>query len=261
MNKHKIILTTAIAFFLICQNTNAQQKDTVTISAANLRFDNIKYGKSSYLVYNKRTKEGPAQGIYVVNIRVAPIVYKQQPAIEITQQWDGRDTIIHRAYTVLSKKDFSTRLHQTSWKALAYSTIFDFDNHRVSFDGIIGDSAKHKIVSDFDESFSSYNLNWHADLFIFTRLPYHTNRCFRVNFFDPGSGRPSEEIYSVIGSDILLTTAGKKVSCWVMKREGKPAGNYQKFWIDKKSKLVLKEEDLFNNRYRFKLKLEISEDN
>jgi hypothetical protein len=259
MNNHKLIFTVAIAFSLIVQCAEAQKKDTVTISAANLRFDGLKYGKASYLVYNKKAKDSPAEGIYMVNINVALVKYKQKPAIEISQQWDGKDTIIHRAYTILNGTDFSTRLHQTSWKGLRYSTTFDFDTRKVSFEGSIADSNKVKIISAFDESFTNYNLNWHSDLFIFTRLPFKANRSFRINFFDPGAGKPTEEIYSVIGNDELMTIAGKKISCWVMQRMGKTAGSYQKFWVDKKTRLVLKEEDLFNNRYRFKLKLEVAE--
>ncbi|MBI1341490.1 MAG: hypothetical protein GC171_01015 [Terrimonas sp.] len=259
MKKARLLFTVTIAFSLIVQCADAQKKDTLTISAANLRFDGIKYGKASYLVYNKKTKDSPAEGMYMVNITVAPFRYKQQPAIEISQQWDGRDTIVHRAYTVLNKTDFSTLLHQTSWKVLGYTTTFDFDIRKVSFDGKVADSNKLKIVSDFDASFANYNLNWHSDLFIFTRLPYKANRSFRINFFDPGFGKPTEEIYSVIGSDVLLTTSGKKIICWVMERKGKTTGSYQKFWVDKKSRLVLKEEDLFNSRYRFKLKLEVVE--
>lgn len=259
MKNYKYIFTVAIVFSLIVQCADAQKQDTVTISASNLRYDHIKYGIASYLVYNKKTKDSPAEGIYMVNINVAPVKYKQQPAIEISQQWDGKDTIIHRAYTILNKTDLSTRLHLTSWKGLTYTTTFDFDARKVSFEGTVADTNKLKIVSAFDESFASYNLNWHSDLFIFTRLPYKTNRCFRINFFDPGFGKPSEEIYSVTGSEVLLTTAGKKIRCWVMERKGKTAGSYQKFWVDKKTRLVLKEEDLFNNRYRFKLKLEVAD--
>lgn len=240
----------------ICKCT---EKDTVTISASNLSYDGIKYGKASYLVYNKNRKDSPAEGMYMVNINVTSVKYKHQRGIEISQQWDGRDTIIHRANTVLNGADFSTRLHQTSWQRTGYTTTFDFDARKVAFEGTVADSNKLKIVSDFDASFTSYNLNWHSDLFIFTRLPYKANRSFRINFFDPGFGKPTEEIYSVTGSDVLLTTAGKNINCWVMERKGKTAGSYQKFWIDKKTRIVLKEEDLFNNRYRFKLKLEVVE--
>lgn len=261
MKSNKHVLTIASAFILISQCATAQKRDTVTVSASNLRFKDIKYGKASYLVYNKKAKDSPAEGMYLVNMNIAPSKYKQQPVIEISQLWDGRDTFIHSAYTVLSRADFSTRLHKTSWKGLSYTITFDFDARNVSFEGTVADSNKLKIVSAFDESFASYNLNWHSDLFIFTRLPYKANRTFRINFFDPGFGKPTEEMYSVIGSDVLLNTEAKKIKCWVMERKGKTAGSYQKFWVDKKSRLVIKEEDLFNNRYRYKLALAIAEGN
>lgn len=252
-----------ILFVFISSFTNqglaSQKNDTLTISAANLRYDNIKYGRASYIVFNKKTKESPAQGIYLVHINVTPVKYKQEPVIEIAQQWDGKDTIIHRANTYLNAMDYSTRFHQTWWKGLTYTSTFDFDTHNILIEGNIADSTKQKIDSAFDESFNSYNLNWHSDLFIFTRLPYKSNRYFRIRLFDPGFGRPSDEIYFVSGSESLMNTSGKKISCWVMERKGKVADSYQKFWVDKKSKLVLKEEDLFNNRYRFKIKLEIAD--
>lgn len=254
---HVFIFT--IAFTLLCNYSHAQNSDTVSISAPTLYSKNIPYGKIDYLVYNKQAKDSPAQGLYLVQIQMERILYKGQPAIAISQQWDGRDTVLHRAYTVLSATDFSTRLHQTSWKGLGYSSRFDFDDRTVIFEGKIADSNKTKIISAFDASFAGYNLNWHTDLFIFTRLPYRENRSFRIQFYDPGFGKPSEEIYSVTGSDVLRTDAGKKINCWVMEHTGKAAGSYQKFWIDKKTRLVLKEEDLFNNRYRFKRKLQVAE--
>jgi hypothetical protein len=259
MNKLKNSMMIAATCMLSTQVTTAQVRDTVMITAANLSYSGIKYGQAAYLVYNKKSKDSPAEGVYMVNINVALIEYKKQPAIEITQRWDGRDTIIHRAHTILNKADFSTRFHQISWKSLTYATTFDFDSRNVSFEGSIADSTKQKIVAAFDESFQNYNLNWHSDLFVFTRFPYKANRTFKIVFYDPGSGRPSEEIYSVIGSDVLHTNRGEKINCWIMERKGKAEGSYQKFWIDKKSKLVYKEEDLFNNRYRFKLKLAVTQ--
>jgi hypothetical protein len=257
--KRLLFLFILMTFLTPSNQSYALPKDTVKITANNLNTNFAKYGKISYLVYNKKTKESPAEGLYVVNMDVASISYIHQPAVALTQQWDGRDTVIHTAYTVLSVDDFSTRLHQTYWKGMGYSTKFDFDSKNVSFEGTVADSNKAKITEAFDASFASYNLNWHSDLFIFTLLPYKENRSFKINFYDPGFGKPTEEIYSVTGSDVLTTYSGRKISCWVMEHKGKSVGSYQKFWIDKKERIVLKEEDLFNNRYRYKLKLEISE--
>jgi hypothetical protein len=143
---------------------------------------------------------------------------------------------------------------------LPYSSKFDFAARKVSFDGTISDSSMGKIQEAFNESFEQYNLNWHSDLFIFTILPFKENRSFKINFYDPGFGKPQEVVYDITGSERLSTYSGNKIDCWLM--ECKHAGkDYQRFWIDKKNKVVVKEEDVFNSRYRYKIKLEVGENN
>jgi hypothetical protein len=258
--KYLLLLFLPFAFSISTQHAIAQKRDTVTIIGSNINYSAVKYGEVSYLVYNKKTKESPATGFYVANMTVAPIRYNGQPAIAITQKWDARDTIAHTAYTVLKLSDLSTLLHETSWMRLPYSSKFDFVARKVSFDGTISDSSSAKIEEAFNESFEQYNLNWHSDLFIFTTLPFKENRSFKINFYDPGFGKPQEVLYDITGSELLSTYSGSKIYCWVM--ECKHAGkDYQRFWIDKKNKVVLKEEDIFNGRYRYKIKLEVGDNN
>lgn len=243
------------------QNVTAQKMDTITISPSNLNKNAIKYGEVTYVVYNKKSKESPSEGIYLSKIDVRQKLYNNKETVEIKQQWDKGDTVVHTATTILNASDFSTLYHKTYWKRLGYSTTFDFESKKIVFDGMVADSVKSAATQDFTESFKKYNLNWHSDLIIFTLLPYAENRVFKINFFDPGFGKSSENIYTVIGSDNLLTFAGKKTSCWIL--EIKIPGNvgYQKFWVNKENNSILKEEDFFNNTYRYKLKLEVAENN
>jgi hypothetical protein len=252
-----ILLT---AFTISSEQIMAQKRDTVVITGSNLNPKGVKYGNISYLVYNKKTKESPATGLYVANIMVAPINYHGKPAIAITQKWNARDTIAHTAYTVLNSSDLSTLYHEISWLGLPYSTKFDFEQRKISFEGKITDSSRMKIEEPFNESFGQHNLNWHSDLFIFTTLPFKENRSFKINFYDPGSGKPQEVVYDVTGSEPLATYSGKKIDCWVMEYK-RPGNDYQRFWISKKDKEVLKEEDLFHSRYRYKMKLEVTDNN
>lgn len=241
------------------QFSSAQQRDTVEITGNKINHAAIKYGNASYLVFNKKTKESAATGFYVANMNIAPVNYDNQPAIAIRQRWEARDTFAHTATTILKAGDLSTLLHETHWMRLPYSTTYDFVARKVSFDGTISDSTKAKLYNEFSESFGDYNLNWHSDLFIFTVLPYKANRSFKINFYDPGFGKPKEVVYDVTGSEKLDTYAGK-VDCWVMEYKH-PGKDYQRFWIDKQNKEVVKEEDFFNNQYRYKIKLEVAENN
>ena len=259
----KYFLKTFLFFTLTISTTAsfAQKKDTIIITADNLKKAEIKYGRVTYVVYNKKTKNSPADGIYLAKINIKPVLYNNKNAVSIEQEWDRGDTVIHSAHTVLNKAGFSTLLHETYWKRQSYSTKFDFETKEVSFKGPVADSVKSKVIQDFNESFDHYNLNWHSDLIIFTLLPYKENRVFKINFFDPGFGKASEEIYSVTGSDMLNGPSGKETDCWILEIKIPSINGYQKFWVDKKRTEVLKEEDFYNNTYRYKLKLAVSEIN
>lgn len=258
---NKFFLTIVFVFF--ATPSFAQTKgDTLVIGAKDLQLKNLKTGNSTYVVYNKKTKESPAEKIVLVKIKAESTTYNNKPAFAVTQQWDSDGSVAHTAYTVFDAKDFSTLLHDTYWKRLGYSTKFDFEARKVSFEGNVSDNDKQKSEQDFNESFNKYNLNWHSDLIIFTLLPYKENRNFKINFFDPGFGKSQEVLYSVTGSDFLTNSSSEKIECWVLENKfTQNGGGYQKFWISKKQKEVLKEEDSFNNTFRYKLKSEISEDN
>lgn len=236
-------------------SSSAQKRDTITITSKNLDHKAVKFGEVSYLVFNKKSIDAPATGLYISNISVAPIKINNQTAIAISQKWDARDTVAHTAYTVLSSVDFSTLLHETWWIRLPYKSKFDFVSKQVSCKGAISDSTSAKIKEAFNESFEHYNLNWHSDLFIFTLLPYRANTSFKINFYDPGFGKPQDVIYNVTGSEKLKTYTGI-IDCWVM--ELNKGADYQKFWIDKKEKVVIKEEDFFSGKYRYKIKLDVA---
>ncbi len=253
-------------FFLLLSLTIssiAKSIDTIRITPENIDVKALQTGSYSYILYNKQTKESPAQRITLVKINVEPQLYHNKPALVITQEWD-RDTIMHSAYSVFDAKDFSSILHDTYWKSLGYAMKFDFEAKTVDFTdkgikGGIPDSIKSGAVKDFNQSFQKYNLNWHADLLIYQLLPYKDNRTFVINYYDPGFGKPEDVMYTVTGSDLLTDQDGKKIDCWVLNYSDGPIG-YERFWISKKTKEVLKEEDFGTRGYRYKIKLGISGD-
>lgn len=257
----KIFLAIVFAFYAVACFAQAKG-DTLVVQGKDLELKNLKTGNSTYIVYNKKTKESPAEKIVLVKIKTERATRDNKPAFAVTQQWDSDGAIVHTAYTVFDSKDFSTLFHDTYWKRLGYSTKFDFEAKKVAFDGNVSDGDKQKSEQDFNDSFNKYNLNWHSDLIIFTLLPYKENRNFKINFYDPGFGKAQEVLYSVTGSDWLTDSAGEKIECWILENKFTlNGGGYQRFWISKKKHEVLKEEDSFNNTFRYKLKLEVSEDN
>lgn len=261
MKRSNVAVLILAALFAAASSAFAQTKgDTIVVEAKDLIAKNLPSGNLAYIVYRKKTKQSPSENIVLVRIKVEPKPYNNKPSVAITQQWESDGNIVHTAYTVLDAKDFSTLLHDTYWKRLGYSAKFDFVSKKVSFDGNASDKTKQQSEQDFNESFNKYNLNWHSDLIIFALLPYKENRTFKINFYDPGFGKAEEALYSVTGSDALTNSSGEKVECWVLEHKLTTGDDYQKFWISKRKREVLKEEDSFNGMYRFKLKLDVSEE-
>src|SRR6476660_4860269 len=93
--------------------------------------------------------------------------------------------------------------------------------------------------------------NWHSDLVLLPLLPYEKGGTLRVHLFDVD--------YIVAGERRLQGADGGTFDCWLVETEsGKPgSGNYQRFWIDKTSRVVIKEEDVFNGQYRSKVLLSV----
>jgi hypothetical protein len=237
----------------------AQKLDTVDIGSTSLKLADLNLGKRTYIVYNKKSKEGFVEKPLIVKIETSTANQNGKKIISIVQSWEA-DTIVHTSSTQLSQTDFSTLKHQFYWKRLGYSSTYDFEKKTVSFEGIVPDSTKAKVIDEFNESFNKYHLNWHSDLIIFPLLPLDEYKVFRINFYDPGFGAATTVFYTVLGAEMLSVSKKEKIDCWILEHKLVGGANgYQRFWISKKTKEVIREEDFFNGRYRFKIKLSVAE--
>lgn len=255
--KHLFIV---IIVFVLTINALGQTADTVLINKQNLEFKYLQPGNSTYLIYFKKTAESPAEKMTLVKMNIAPTVVSGRKAFAVTQEWTAADEVMHKSYTLHAADDFSTLRQDIWWKPAGFTAKFDFLSKQVSFEGTIADAAKERIVKDFNESFDSYNLCWHSDLVIFPLFPYKNGRTFKVNFYDPGASKAAIAEYKVTGSE-SLASGGDTIDCWVMEhKSASPAGvSYvQRFWISKKTREVLKEEDQYNGGFRYKFKLGVS---
>lgn len=239
--------------------SRAQKGDTIHVRPSDLNIKDLQTGHYTYLIVRQKAKDSPATSMILAKLSVQRETYHDKPAIIVRQQWD-RDSIVHKAYTVFDARDFSTLVHDTYWRVLGYSMIFDFETRSFdskNIDRPIPDSVRKSCAEELAGSFGAYNLNWHDDLIIYSMLPYKENRTFMINYYDPGFGKPVEVGYRVMGSDILTDRGGASIDCWILEH-GDENGT-EKFWISKKTREVLKEEDHGKSGgYRFKYKLGVA---
>jgi hypothetical protein len=108
------------------------------VRPADLNIKGLQTGNYTYLIVRQKAKDSPATSMILAKMSVQRDTYHNKPAIIVRQQWD-RDSIVHKAYTVFDARDFSTLLHDTYWRVLGFSMIFDFETRK--FDSRAVDQA------------------------------------------------------------------------------------------------------------------------
>lgn len=257
MNPFTLLL---FAGMLPCAFVSAQKKDTVYIQPDQVNTKVLIPGTHRWLVYFKMGVDSPRTLFNIWSRHIERKKYEGKDAIEIKQVWEDKDSIMHTTLSVSDAKDFRSLYHQSWWKQRG-STSFNFLTGEASVnDKIItaGDTATRtkRIRQAFDTALTQYTLNWHLDLEVFPQLPYQNNKTFMINFYDPGSQQPKWVAYSVTGSGKLSGLDGQETDCWLL--EHYDTNNKEVYWISKKTKEVLKLEQQFGKRFRYKIKLPFS---
>ncbi len=269
-------MTIAKIFLLTCLTVcglkttpvSAQKTDSIIISGSNLNMKALREGTSRYLVYVKMNKDSVRTFTQFWTRTTKRTQYKGMAAIEITQEWEDKDSIIHIVNSISDAVTMQPLYHKTWWKvkmqgsttSKTNTTTVDLLNKTIEYNGKLlnkTDTARQekKIMDGYLSAENKYFLNWHLDLETFPLLPYEKGKNFIIPFYDPGTASGFQNVtYSVKGSAELTGYDDQKIACWLLVHEEK--GNQETFWISKKTKEVLKLEQVINGSiYRYKIKL------
>jgi len=250
------------AVFFSALPVMAQTKnDTIIINAKNVNTTVLKPSANRYLVYFKKEKDTARSRPQFWTRNIEYAVHNGKEAIVITQEWEDRDTVVHRVRSVCDKQSFAPLYHHSWWKQMGTSE-FDFINRSASLNGIPltdADTARNRKGpwNAFKAALDQYTLNWHLDLEVFPILPYKEGKTFLIPFYDPGWQVPKNEAYTVTASAQLEGYNNQKIDCWLLMHESR--GLKEIFWISKKTKEVLKlENEIAKGWWRYKIKLSFS---
>lgn len=241
--------------------TFAQKIDTIVVDTKNLQIKNLSFGNFTYIIYSKKGIDQPIQNQTVVKVNVSKQTHEGKDAIAINQVWYEKDTVSHNASTLLNPSDLSTIKQNHWWKRTGQTMDMDFGKKNANIEGKATQVQKDKIIKDFNATVEGgYFLNWHCDIQLFPLLPFKDNAVFKVKVHDPGFRPTSQEVYTVIKSEILKGLGGENIDCWVMEYPvPKGMNGFQRFWISKKTREFIKEEDKIGEFYRIKLRTLVSE--
>jgi hypothetical protein len=249
MKKYLILFLLA----LYCTVALYAQTDTVYPGSKHLNTAVLQPGLRQYLVYHQWPQfNRMLQFSYWM--RDISIEQKNgETVFVIRQHWYTTDTSRYRSFLSLnSTKDFMPLYHSSKGdgKVAAYNW---------GSAGIRGaDTVEGNAQQDFELAFDRPNFNWHLDIETFEMLPLAAGKTFAIHFYDAGLSPPQFVLYKVSGSELLHTLDKRQVDCWKLVTTGtdnKGKAYSQTFWISKKGHELLKEEDVFDGRYRYKIKL------
>jgi hypothetical protein len=170
----------------------------------------------------------------------------------IRQHWFTNDSSTYRTYLSLNTvKDFTPVYHSetVNGKTSAYNW------NAASITG--ADTVDGNAKKGFSLEFNRPNFNWNLDVETFEMLPLAAGKVFAINFYDAGLEPPKFMVYKVIGSEKIATLNNETVDCWKLSTGGiyNSIPYTQTFWISKKGHEFLKEEDAYDNMFRYKIKL------
>ena len=261
MHKRMSCITLSFAIILSCITSAAHAADVKLVTGSDLQVDRLRSGTSTYLVY---MYDSPESGVKHSHLTTSTIKRNRIEGVDawiIEQSWIDESGIVHSAQSTHDPRDMSTLAQTSTWNRQGsnFTTIIDPKSGIGRIEGEVPEARRELIEAGFASMHESWWFNWHVDLALLPLLPFDEGARLRLRVFDVGMAAPKEIDYTVLGSRLLIGSDGSSYDCWLIETDsGSPgSGNFQRFWIDKKRHVVVKEEDTFNGMYRSKILLSV----
>lgn len=252
------VLTLALALSAVIGAAGAATP--VRVSPVDLHLDRLRPASMTYVVYMHGAAGSGIKRAMLATSEVKREQVDGKEAWVIEQHWEDESGTVHAARTVHAAKDAATLSQTSSWtrQDRRIITVVEPAKGRGSIEGELPEESRKTMQAGFAAMRDGWWMNWHSDLILLPLLPYEKGGTLRIRLFDVGMAAPIDVDYTVLGERTLAGADGRGRDCWLVETEsGKPgSGNYQRFWIDKASRVVVKEEDVFNGMYRSKVLLE-----
>lgn len=230
------------------------------VTAADLHLDRLHPATMTYLVYMHGAQGSGIKRAMLATSEVRRERVGGKDAWVIEQHWEDENGAVHNARTVHAANDISTITQMSSWSRpdRKFTTRIEPARGQGSIEGELPDAARTPMQAGFAAMKDGWWMNWHSDLTLLPLLPYEKGGTLRIRLFDVGMPAPMDVDYTVLGERTLVGGDGHRRDCWLVQTEsGMPgSNNYQRFWIDRNTRVVVKEEDVYNGMYRSKVLLE-----
>lgn len=249
-NPHHMNYNYLFFFLVLTLNTANAQVDTIYHLDSKQIKKYLKPSSNQYLVFIQQ-KDNPQKAITSIWSREVRFKKKNnEDIIEIEQKWYVSDSTRSRyLLSQMKADDFSPIYHYV--KTIKGIDAFDFYSDKTLGSDSVMDNSK----KGWELKHSKPYLNWELDLETFPLLDLKAGKRFFINFYHPG-GRLEPKLweYKVTGEENVKTIEGETVACWKLRIDYDEKSTCT-FFISKKGREVLKMEEAFGNRVRYKVRL------
>jgi hypothetical protein len=204
------------------------------------RFHLIESGAHRYLRY--KVKDGKRSA---VDIWSRVIRFEQQDGqhrLHILQRWDE---VSSEPLSVVQDSWFELGTFRplTHVRTVDRAGKLQIGGYRFAADKIVGlDDLPDNQRKDFSVASPEPAFNFEYDMEFLQALPLKSGYSASIPFYDPGREPPARYTFRVAGSDRLAAPDGRSIDCWVVTADYNTGKVISRFWLSKRTQVVLHEE-------------------
>jgi hypothetical protein len=210
--------------------------------------------RNSGLLVQRLVEQTATYSVYVIDSQSGKVEYSDiwrrktafsPDGARVTLDWEWfRAGELVRSVTAVADRRSFAPLSEHSWSKARGEAQFEFH------DGSMTRSTGEPVP------LPEPIFNWEMDLELLSLLPIEAvGQRFKVALMDPFQAEPAYREYAVTREDtVALHTAEPGIASWVLRIEYERDA-WAEFWIGKNSHQVLKMQELYGGKYRYKVRL------
>lgn len=242
----------SVALFLMLHLAANAQVDTINTSNHKLNMAAFKEGKASYAVYFEDSLGNRISSADIWDRTIHFTTNAEGTAIyQFEWNWFKKDTMIAHIVATGDRASLTPFTHKAEYVRRP-PLSFAFANGVVT---VPAGDRRTAADSAFNVPLGNPAFEFPMDLEIFPLLPFKKpGQQFAIAFYEPGTKKSDYYKLTVTGKDKLSLPGGSKLTCWLLRIDYAP-GSYATFWITDQTREVVKMQEYYKGRYRYKVKL------
>lgn len=204
------------------------------------RFDKVQPATHRYLRYRQAGDTITPLDVWTREIRIEPDKAGVK-RLHIVQHWDGSAPGVVK--TLDSWFELGTfRPYRHERRATGRDGQTKIEGFAFLPDRIVGlKDLEGNATAAYDMASPQPAFNFETDMEFLQALPLAKGYEASVVFHHPGGEAPAAYVFKVTGSEVLTSSAGGKVDCWVVTTDyNHPEWKPATFWLAKDSQVVIK---------------------